>query len=515
LIPEADIEHRILVLAPTLRDAEVSSRILQDARVRIAPFARMGEILSELECGAGAIVVTDHPAHSVDDLFNLHVALDGQPDWSEIPVICLARSDAQSERLRSLRSLPGAVLLERPVSSRTFLSAVRAALRARARQYELRSQIDQIRRTNRELIDAARAKDEFLATLAHELRNPLGALSNASRILNQAADQPAANAMARKIIDRQIAHMTRLLDDLLDLARITHQRLDLRKRPSDLTGIIEAAVETVQPLIDAKGHRLKLDLPPQPVQILVDPVRISQVVSNLLTNAAKYTEPDGTVELTAREQGEWVEIDVSDNGIGIAPEALATVFGMFTQLDTALDRSESGLGIGLALARGLTRLHGGSIQARSEGLGKGSTFSIRLPLLAGAHPEASDSTLETSRGPPREIVLADDNPDSLESLGELLKIQGHQVRVAHSGEEALRLLDVQLPDVLLLDIGMPGMSGYEVARRVRGLYAPAKIQLIALTGWGQPEDIQLAREAGFDHHLTKPIDLGELDRLLA
>jgi len=514
LIPEAEIEHRMLLLAPTLRDAEVSSRILQDARVGIAPFADMSELLSELKSGAGGIIITDHPAHSVDDLINLRLALVGQPDWSEIPVICLARSDAQSERLHFLRSLPGAVLLERPVSSRTFLSAVRAALRGRARQYELRGRIDQIRRANRELIDAARAKDEFLATLAHELRNPLGALSNASRILNHGADRPAANTMARKIIDRQIAHMTRLLDDLLDLARITHQRLDLRKRPSDLSVIIEAAVETVQPLIDARRHRLKLELPAQPVQILVDPVRISQVLSNLLTNAAKYTEPGGSIELGARTQGDWIEIDVSDNGIGIAPEALATVFGMFTQLDTALDRSDSGLGIGLALARGLTRLHGGSISARSEGLGKGSTFSVRLPLTEGAHPDASDSR-EGPRAPPLEIVLADDNPDSLESLGELLKLQGHQVRMAHSGEEALRLLDAQLPDALLLDIGMPGMSGYEVARRVRGLYAPVKIKLIALTGWAQSGDKQLARESGFDHHLTKPIDLGELDKLLA
>lgn len=374
-------EQRILLLAPTPRDAEVSSRILQEVHVEVASFATMNELLCELKSGAATVVITDHPVHSADDVIDLSAQLARQPSWSELPVICLARGDLQAERLSRLRSLPGGVLLERPVSPRTFVSAVQAALRGRQRQYELRAQIERINSTNRELTEGARAKDEFLATLAHELRNPLGALSNAARLLNHDGTQPAVNAMARKIIDRQISHMTRLLDDLLDVARITHQRLDLQKEQSDLSLIVEAAIETVQPLLDSKHHQLEVRRPAEPIRIFADPVRISQVLANLLTNSAKYTDPGGRIELNVQSRDGWAEIEVRDNGIGIAPQELATVFGMFTQLDTGLDRSNSGLGIGLALARGLVELHGGRIVVRSPGVGKGSTFSISLPLM--------------------------------------------------------------------------------------------------------------------------------------
>jgi signal transduction histidine kinase len=507
-----NLDDRVLVLAPTDRDARITARLLGDGGLQVAILKTMKELIAELRRGAGVLVVTDHPSQSTADNLALRSQLMIQAHWSEMPVIALSRHDSGSERAQLLGSLPGAVVLERPVLSRTLVSAVLAGLRARTRQYEVRDQFDQIHRANQELSHAGRAKDAFLATLAHELRNPLSAMTSAAQLLDAEAQKAGTRRMAKQIITRQIGQMTRLLDDLLDISRITHNRLELRKEMTSLSHIVEGAVETVQHLVLAKRHRLNVHPSVEDVQLFVDPLRISQVLANLLVNAAKYTPSGGQIDLCADREGDNLVAKVIDTGIGIPSEALDGIFGMFAQLKPALERSEGGLGIGLALARGLVELHGGTISAQSAGAGLGSAFTIRLPIEAGEL--AAKPRSDSHQVSPRHIVLADDNADSLSALARVLEMQGHQVSVAADGLAVLQLLAQTQPQIALLDIGMPGMNGYEVAARVRTDFADKKIMLVALSGWGQAEDKRRALAAGFHHHLTKPVDFDKLAEIL-
>jgi two-component system CheB/CheR fusion protein len=374
-----------------------------------------------------------------------------------------------------------------------------------------------LRANEQSLREADRRKDEFLATLAHELRNPLAPIRSAAKILGSPRLGERELAWSRDVIARQVQHMARLLDDLLDISRITRGRLELRRGRIGLAGIVEAAVETARPLLDARRHALHVSLPEPPPDLDADPVRLAQVLANLLTNAAKYTDPGGHVELRATVVAGEVRIAVRDDGIGIAPEALGRVFEMFSQVTAALDRSEGGLGIGLALVRGLVELHGGRVEARSEGLGRGSEFVVVLPLPP-AMPAAPDTTAGAgvaARPATRRVLVADDNQDAAESLRLLLELAGHEVRVAHDGPGALEAAAEFRPDAVLLDIGMPGLNGYEVAARLRAFDWGAAPVLVAITGWGQEHDRRLALDAGFDHHLTKPIDPDLIEPLLA
>jgi PAS domain S-box-containing protein len=384
---------------------------------------------------------------------------------------------------------------------------------------------EELRRRVQELAAEDRRKDEFLAMLAHELRNPLGAISNAGYVLDQLdqLDQtPGADSRVRDlvaVIGRQIRHLSRLVDDLLDVSRLTRGRIELRKREEELRPIVEGAVETTRPVLEQKGHRLTVSLPGEPVWLEADATRIEQVLANLLHNAAKFTDPGGKIELTAEIDGPQAVIRVRDDGQGIEPELLPRIFDLFVQEDRSLARSHGGLGIGLTLVRSLVERHGGRVEAHSAGPGRGSEFVVRLPRRAGriAAPAEPRQETEEERGPAR-ILLVEDNVDAAEALAELLRLWGHEVEVAHDGATAVRSAGAAgsvRPGVVLLDIGLPGMDGYQVAGALRRLPELQGTLIVALTGYGQESDRQRSARAGFDYHLVKPVDLEELRRLVS
>jgi PAS domain S-box-containing protein len=374
-----------------------------------------------------------------------------------------------------------------------------------------------LRDSEEALRKADQRKDEFLATLAHELRNPLAPIRSAAELLTLPNLADEQLKWSRQVIYRQVEHMARLLDDLLDVARITRGKLQLRQQPVDLGTIVDTAVEAARPLITTRRHGLTVELPPELPTFDADPVRLAQVLSNLLTNAAKYTDPPGRIVLKAQVEDAVLRISVKDNGIGISPEALADIFKMFSQVQNVDGRTESGLGIGLALVKGLVELHGGTIEVFSEGAGKGSEFVVTVPCHASS---VTSATVAPARNADdvmlhRKILIADDNEDAASTLGMLLRLAGHEVRTAHGGQAALTVARSFEPDIALLDIGMPDLNGYEVARQLRRTDSGKHVRLIALTGWGQDEDKRRAQEAGFDHHLTKPVDPHRLDELLS
>ena len=362
---------------------------------------------------------------------------------------------------------------------------------------------------------ADRRKDEFLATLAHELRNPLAPIRNALYIMQTARDNPVAAAEGRAIIERQLHQMVRLVDDLLDVSRITTGKLALRKESADVRAVAASAIEAVESLARARGHQLRVALPPAGVAIHADPTRLAQVFLNLLNNAIKFTEPGGRIDFEVAAAGGELVARVRDNGVGIAPEMREEIFEMFAQADRSLERSTMGLGVGLSLARRLVELHGGSITAASEGPGKGAEFVVRIPLEQGATvaPAQEKSALRASARAHR-ILLADDNLDFASSLATLLRRMGNEVRIEHDGPAALAAAAEFRPDVAFLDIGLPKLNGFDLARRLRGLAATANSTLVAVTGWGQPSDRQLAAEAGFDDYMVKPVELERVQAIL-
>ena len=379
--------------------------------------------------------------------------------------------------------------------------------------------ISRLKNTELALLEADRRKDEFLATLAHELRNPLAPIRNAVRILDSDAAGEAQRKWGRDVISRQVQRMSLLLDDLLDVSRITRGQLELKRDYVDLKTVVNEAVETARPLLDAKKHRLDVVLPADNVKLDADPLRLSQVIGNLLTNAAKYTDPEGRISLNARLENAELVISIKDDGIGLAPEVIPGLFTMFSQVNSAIDRAEGGLGIGLALVKGLIALHGGRVEVRSEGLGHGSEFIVHLPHRVIAPSDAArdePSADSTSAGVKRRarVLVVDDNRDAAESLALILGFAGYEVITAFSGSEALEAGARARPNAAIVDIGMPGMSGHEVARRMRLEAWGHNAALVALTGWGQEQDKHAARAAGFDAHLTKPVDPVDVERVL-
>ena len=378
---------------------------------------------------------------------------------------------------------------------------------------------DNLRRLAADLSEADRRKNEFLATLAHELRNPLAPMSNMLAVLKRADGDPQVVRRAHETIERQLAQMVRLVDDLLDLNRITHDRLDLRRSEVELSSIVQQAVEVARPLVDSAGHELVIDLPDEPIRLNADRARLAQVFGNLLNNSAKYTKDEGVISLTARTVDGDVVVTVKDNGAGIPADKLDTIFDMFMQVDSTSDQSRGGLGIGLTLVKRLVEMHGGSIEPRSAGEGLGSEFVVRLPILApsaGSGPD--DAVAGRSSGgsqSQRTVLIVDDNRDSAESLAMLLEITGNKTYVAHDGEEALEAAQRYHPDVALVDIGLPKLDGHEVCRHIREQPWGKDIILIALTGWGQEDDRRKSQAAGFNGHLVKPIDYDQLLELLS
>jgi two-component system, sensor histidine kinase len=509
-LPAELSERRLLVLAPVGKDAALVERTLRQAAIECAACRDLDHLLKELERGAAGILVAEEALPEHDR--RLASVIARQPSWSDLPVLLLTRMGADSPMAaRAPETLGNVTLLERPVRVAALTSAARSALRVRERQYQTRAYL-----AERE--EADRRKDQFLATLAHELRNPLAPIRNTLAILRRTVGGEAAVPLY-EIVERQLNQMVRLIDDLMEVSRITRGSIELRRRPVELADVIAAAVETSRPLIDSANHELTVSLPGETLLLYADAMRLSQVFSNLLNNAAKYTDPGGRIDVSARRESGQVVITVSDTGVGIPAEALATVFEMFVQADSRDERAQTGLGIGLTLVRSLVEMHNGSVSAASDGVGRGSRFSVRLPLAREVDERVAISSTATAAVPsPRltqRILIVDDNRDSADTLGALLGLLGADVRVAYDGASALQTIENFHPTAIVLDLGMPGMDGYELARRIRERPDTSGSALIALTGWGQDSDRHLTRAAGFDHHLIKPVDFEHMQAVLA
>jgi PAS domain S-box-containing protein len=639
---EALLERRVLVLAPTGRDASMTREVLGEQGIRCTICANLDQLAREIEAGAGAVLISEEALPLADEVSFFAELLSRQPPWSDLPIVLLAHHGADSPAVRrAVRELGNVSLLERPVRVAALLAAVQTALRARNRQYNARehlADLDYIARQLREsesrlkamfenaavgiaevssegrfallndalcrllgerrdillgtsivdvahpddredlqarlarlmdggadqivtekrlirhdgetmwvkltaalariggergsyavmviedvteqkhaeadLREADRRKDEFLATLAHELRNPLAPIRNSLHIFKLAGIQDPTVARVTDMMERQVAHMVRMVDDLLEVSRISRGKIDLRKERVELAAVLRNAVDTSLPLIERGKHKLAVDVPDDPIVLDADPVRLAQVFANLLNNSAKYTPEGGEISIGVRVEGGMAAVTVKDNGEGIPPAMLSRVFNMFTQVNTGA-RAQGGLGIGLTLAKTLVHLHGGTIEAFSNGTGNGCEFRVRLPVVE------HEAAVETVAAPDlqgaalRRVLVVDDNHDAADSLGMLLQFLGAEVKVVHDGPAALEAVREFKPAVVLLDLGMPGMNGLEVARRMREDPQANGTTLVALTGWGQREDRRRTREAGFDYHLVKPADVGTLQSILS
>ncbi|HYC36943.1 MAG TPA: ATP-binding protein [Usitatibacter sp.] len=642
--PKPSLERRILALAPTGRDAELTRSVLAEVGIRTQICADLAEMVGEMAAGAGALLISEEALQSEVGMHYLGDRLMRQPPWSDIPVLLLAHQGASSAAARrAIRVLGNVTLLERPVRLASLVTAAQTALRARQRQYHARAHLQELDETARALADsqgrlqalfanaavgiaelgpegsvtlandalcrllgerreallgaglfshvhpadrdevlaayrgviegageiysgerrfvrhdgetiwvllsltparewagkrgvaviediterkhaeedlreADRRKDEFIATLAHELRNPLAPIRNSLHIVRATATRDPTIERVVGMMERQVQHMVRIVDDLLEVSRISRGKIELRKERVELGAVLRNAIDTSRPLIEAGRHQFSLAMPDVPIAVDADAVRLAQVFANLLNNSAKYTPPGGRIEMSVELKADMAVVCVKDNGEGIPPPMLGRVFNMFTQLDTGT-RAQGGLGIGLTLARTLVHLHGGTIEAFSEGRNKGCAFTIRLPIArelpaiapgGPGHSSPAREQLERER-----VLVVDDNQDAADSLGMLLQHLGAQVMVVHDGYSALHALADFRPTAILLDLGMPGMNGFEVARRVRQDPRARDTTLVALTGWGQRSDRRRTQEAGFDHHLVKPADLDTLHSILA
>lgn len=506
--------ERILVLAPVGKDGPLTCRILREAGLSAISCASMEELCRELECGAGALVLTEE-ALEPDAIRSLVEAVGRQPSWSDVPLVVLTRGGGVHSKLRALRTLEplgNVTFLERPLRIMTLVSTIRMALRARRRQYQICELLGRLEQ-------GVRQRDDFLAMLAHELRNPLAPIRNAVEMLRrQDRLDPEKVGWATELVDRQAQQLTRMVDDLLEVSRVTRGKITLQTESVELTTILHRALETSRPLIEAQKHRLSVSLPNEPVWVQADLARLTQVVTNLLNNAARYTDEGGHIWLSGERQESTAVIRVRDSGIGIPAELLPRLFEPFTQGKSSRQRGEAGLGLGLAVVRKLVEMHGGHVQAFSAGVGQGSEFVVRLPLLAEVRPLAESkswSKRQPARTGGRRILVVDDNRDAADSLAVILPWIGHEVRVAYDGRSALEAAQEFVPDTVLLDIAMPGMNGYEVAQRLRRELGLETVLLIAMTGFCQPEDRQRSQAAGFHAHCVKPVDLETLQAILS
>jgi len=396
------------------------------------------------------------------------------------------------------------------------LAAIASAARGIALGIERKEMEDRLRQFVAQLSEADRRKDEFLATLAHELRNPMAPIRNGLQLMRLAGAKPAAVEQARAMMERQLTQLVRLVDDLMDVSRITRGRLELRKEHVLLTTVVNSAIEASQAMIEERGHELTVSLPSQPITLDADPTRLTQVLLNLLGNAAKYSDPGGHIWLTAERQGRELMLSVRDAGIGIAAEHLPHIFELFAQVDRSLERSQSGLGIGLTLVKRLVEMHGGRVEAKSEGPGKGSEFVARLPIVVLSMGKPAAVRADPANPPSSlRILVVDDNCDGADSLTMMLRLVGNDVRTAYDGEQGVAEAESFRPDVVLLDIGLPKRDGYEACRLIRDQPWGRSLVAVAVTGWGQERDIRRSREAGFDHHMVKPVDPAALLQLLA
>ena len=451
------------------------------------------------------LVLTDVMMPRLDG-FGLLQGLRGDARTREVPVIMLSARAGEESRVEGMEAGVDDYLIK-PFSARELLARIGAHL-----------QMARIRREAAEALrEADRRKDEFLAMLSHELRGPLAPLGNMLEVVKRAEGNADLLQQAHATMERQLGQLVRLVDDLLDVSRITRNKMELRKERVELAPVVRQATEACRPLAEGMSHEITVALPAEPVYLHADPARLAQVFQNLINNACKYTEPQGRIALTAERQGGDVVVTVKDTGLGIPPDKLASIFDMFTQVDASRERAQGGLGIGLTLVKRLVEMHDGSVEARSEGPGRGSTFVVRLPLLAEMPAAAGHATPAAKKraAVARRMLVVDDNVDSAESLTMLLEVSGHETHTAHDGLEAVAAAERFRPEVVLLDIGLPSLNGYDAARRIREQPWGKDMVLIALTGWGQEADRRKSKDAGFDQHMVKPVDLDALMRLLA
>jgi signal transduction histidine kinase/ActR/RegA family two-component response regulator len=504
-------DSRVLVLTPTSRDAALTQSLLSSSKIDVHTCQSFDDLIVEIRSGAAAILL---PEEALTPNTNgiLRVIMEAQPPWSDMPILVLARSGADSPALtEAVSTLGNVTLLERPLRITTLVTAIRTAVRARERQYQIRGYLAESARAEYALRLADQRKDEFIATLGHELRNPLAPLATGLHLLKQ-SDGPTDPVV--EVMERQVNHLIRLVDDLLEVSRITRGLIEVRSDPVDLSFVIRSAIETSRPAIESARHKLSVQLPSDPISVIGDSVRLTQVFANILTNAAKYTNAGGEIWLTVTRDDADVTVSIKDNGIGIPPEHLSSVFDMFTQVNRSSRRTQGGLGIGLTLVRSLIEMHGGHVEARSDGPGRGSEFVVRLPAAATVPAHTSPAITSTQKPLTTRVLIVDDNRDAADMLANLLGRLGSPVRAVHGGEAALLALDAFRPEAILLDIGMPDMDGYSVARSIRRHPQHRHTLLIALTGWGQEQDQVRARAAGFDHHLIKPPNMDRLRELL-
>jgi len=518
LLGRSDSEERILVLAPTGRDALLAAQTLRRAGLAPELVPHPAALVAAIDEGAGAVLIAEE-AFSPSGVEILADSLGRQPPWSDLPLVVFAapmERQASSARLDRLSNLLGNVtVVERPVRVATLVTAMKAALRARRRQYAARATMEALELREAQLKIADQRKDEFLAMLAHELRNPLAALSMALELIQRPGTDPIRIAHHQSTIRRQLGNLVRLVDDLLDVTRITRGTFELRRSHLDLNLLLDGAVAAVRPLLDARGIALVVTRPRHTVPLNADATRMEQVMTNLLSNAAKFTESGGSVEVSLTTLAEQAVVQVRDTGRGIPSRMTEQVFEPFVQVDAGLDRTKGGLGLGLTLVRRLVQMHGGTVTASSEGPGRGSVFEVRLPLRREPQSSpAAGARSSVDAWPPRRILLVEDSPDVRETLADFLRLLGHSVELAATGPEGAEKLLALRPDVALVDVGLPGMDGYEVARAVRARPEGRTLFLVALTGYGGPEAEATARRAGFDLHLVKPVDAARLPEIL-
>jgi signal transduction histidine kinase/CheY-like chemotaxis protein len=498
---------QLLIAAPLGRDAELMCEQLRVTGLRCHAYKHLDEIVAQVGDDTAAIIATEE-AFAATSMGELMRKLADQPPWSDIPLVILSGApslDSKPRSFEALRRRTNVTLVDRPVRITSLISAVQSAIRARMRQYEIRELMHQLEERIHE-------RDRFLAVLGHELRNPLGAILLAAQMTNDDGKLDGGHA---QLIERQSRHLTRLVNDLLDLSRVAAGKIVLKRQVVDVRDIAAQSLAVVQPIADRQRIELKVSRVDEPLLIDADPVRIDQIVTNILTNAVKYTPEGGHVTLAIGRADDQVTLRVTDDGVGIAPERIGGIFELFAQAENAIGRSQGGMGIGLALVRNLVHLHNGKVEAKSDGLGQGSEFIVFLPLAKDQRPAASEAapveTPETIRA--RRIVIVEDNPDVRDLLRLKLKRLGHEVADAADGLEGVRVVVDERPDLALVDLGLPGMDGFAVAREVRQKLGQSVV-LVAVSGFGQPEDKRRALEAGFDEHITKPADVHDIENVL-
>jgi len=501
--------ERVLILAPIGRDAELMCTYLERAGLACKVCHDMQSLCDEISIGVGALLLTDEAFMEPGATRSLTARLHEQPPWSEVPIVILTGLPSLEAKTRSFRELgnrTNVTLVDRPVRIASLVSAAQTSLRARQRQYEIRDLMQKLE-------DRVHERDRFLAILGHELRNPLGAILLASQMTS---DDGKLDLEHSELIERQGRHLTRLVNDLLDLSRVVSGKIVLKRHPVDLRQTVTQTLQTIAPLAKAHNVGIEVRSPNEPLLADADPLRAEQIVSNILTNAVKYTPDGGHVIVALEEIDGNAVIRVADDGVGIAPERIGTIFELFAQAENAIGRAQGGMGIGLALVRNLVELHGGNVIAQSDGLGKGSAFVVILPLASADQeiPEAPATPKYAEHVGQRRIVIVEDNPDVRELLRLKLHRLGHSVDAVSDGRDGVQKIVDGRPDMALIDIGLPGIDGYQVARQVRSRMG-GDVVLVAVSGFGQPEDKRKAMEAGFDDHLTKPADVGDIENLLA